>query len=518
MIHWRANMEFYETVTPDHSRIRCVEAFNAHQSVASALVVIPTYNERENIVAILEALHAVSADVDAFVVDDGSPDGTADAVAVYAATLDRRIRLMRRTGKFGLGVAYLDAHRWIVEHLPEYQYVIQMDADFSHDPLMIPLLVQQAGAYGVAIGSRYVEGGAAPDWSRSRLFLSHAANSYVRSILRMFFPSYPVQDNTSGFIAWRRDVLEQVVQYPIPGDGYAFLTSLKLVAYRIGFPPKELPIILRDRRLGVSKLNRHIMFEAFKMPWKLWWTYRSKHSLDTLRLTTLVGEQSPGGLSHDNSAEMWDRYYASEDETGVFAKLVHWAREVYFGGLFARRVVELGGPASSYLELGVGTAQTLARLQKRTGARCVGIEKTPRAYELGKAYATTCELVLGDGLHLPFPDKSFDIVYSLGLLEHFEPAEQAQLLREQARVARRFVLAEVPTHAPHMHAILWFNRRVLGKRGVWADEELFNADHFKRKYPGMPFEYFFDWASGCMTCWFVIKSEDAAAYVASPTR
>src|SRR5574337_557502 len=120
---------------------------------------------------------------------------------------------------------------------------------------------------------------------------------------------------------------------------------------------------------------------------------------------------------HDNSPEMWDKYYSSEQGSWFFANFIHWGREVYFGGLFARRVKKLGGPASSYLELGVGTAQTLARLQKMTGARCVGIEKTPRAYELGKAYAPKCELVLGDGMHMPFSDNSFDVVYSLGLLE-----------------------------------------------------------------------------------------------------
>lgn len=221
---------------------------------------------------------------------------------------------------------------------------------------------------------------------------------------------------------------------------------------------------------------------------------------------------------HDNSTEMWDRYYASEDSsaalgTGSFARLVHWAREVYFGGLFARRVVRLGGPASSYLEIGVGTAQTLVRLERMTRVRSVGIEKTPRAYEIGKAYARDCEIVLGDGLALPFADTSFDVVYSLGLLEHFEPAEQARLLREQARVAAKKVLVEVPTSSPHMKMITWFNRTVLKKRGVWADEELFSRRHFAKKYPGLPFEYYFDWASGAMTCWFVLRSDDILRHV-----
>lgn len=216
---------------------------------------------------------------------------------------------------------------------------------------------------------------------------------------------------------------------------------------------------------------------------------------------------------HDNSLEMWDRYYAAEDETGRFAKLVHWAREYYFGDLFARRVIRLGGEVSSYLELGVGTAQTLVRLQRRTKARCVGIEKTPRAYMIGASYATDCEIVLGDGMHMPFADQSFDVVYSLGLLEHFEPTDQARLLLEQARVARHKILVEVPVGSPHMRLILWFNRSILGKRGVWADEELFSKKHFAEKYPGLKFEYFFDWASGAMTCWFVLDPDEIRKYV-----
>ncbi len=216
---------------------------------------------------------------------------------------------------------------------------------------------------------------------------------------------------------------------------------------------------------------------------------------------------------HDNTPEMWDRYYASKDETGWFAGFVHWAREYYFGDLFARRVIDLGGPATTYLELGVGTAQTLARLQRRTQMPCTGIEITPRAYELGKAYAKNCQIILGDGMHLPFPDQSFDVTYSLGLLEHFEPDDQSRLLHEQARVTRQAILVEVPTDTPHMRGILFFNRHVLGKRGVWADEELFSAAHFRRKYPGLPFQYFFDWASGAMTCWFVLRPQDILRYV-----
>lgn len=216
---------------------------------------------------------------------------------------------------------------------------------------------------------------------------------------------------------------------------------------------------------------------------------------------------------HDNSLNMWDRYYASDSGSWFFAKVIHWGREVYFGKLFARRVQKLGGQASSYLELGVGTAQTLTRLQRMTNMPCTGIEKTPRAHELGKVIAPNCSLVLGDALALPFADQSFDVIYSLGLFEHFEPEEQRKLLSEQARVSKKTILIEVPTRSPHMRTIMWFNRVVRKRKGVWADDELFSQAHFKEKFPGLPFEYYFDWASGAMTCWFVLRAEDVRAYL-----
>lgn len=222
---------------------------------------------------------------------------------------------------------------------------------------------------------------------------------------------------------------------------------------------------------------------------------------------------APSAPQHDNSLEMWDRYYSADQGNSFFSRLIHWGREVYFGNLFATRVIRLGGGAKRYLEIGVGTAQTLERLAHMTQAECVGVEKTPRALEIAKRLVKKSEVVLGDGMQLPFPDQSFDVVYSLGLFEHFEPEEQDILLREHARVARQTVLLEVPARMPHMRLIMWVNRVLLGKRGVWADDELFSPAVFRRKYPGLDFDYYFDWASGGMTCWFVLKPADVLAYV-----
>ncbi|OGL73295.1 hypothetical protein A3E39_01160 [Candidatus Uhrbacteria bacterium RIFCSPHIGHO2_12_FULL_60_25] len=211
---------------------------------------------------------------------------------------------------------------------------------------------------------------------------------------------------------------------------------------------------------------------------------------------------------------MWDSYYAAEEgQKGWFDRMIHWGREVYFSKLFAKRIAELGGPATSYLEVGVGSAQTIVRLQQMTGAKCTGIEKTPRAYELGKAHATACEIVLGDAMAMPFPDASFDVVYSLGLLEHFEPDEQARILREHARCARNAVVLELPPDTPHMRLILWVNSCFFGRTGVWADEELFSARHTREKYPGLPFRFRSDWPALGLGCWIVMKPEDILRHV-----
>ncbi len=247
------------------------ETLTSGAQAHEALVVVPTYNECENIQRFLGQLADLAA-ADVCVVDDASPDGTAAAVRDYARTEKRiQIHLLGRPGKRGLGSAYLEAFQRVLKDLPSHQLIIQMDADFSHDPLMLPLLITQAKAYGAAVGSRYITGGATPDWNHRRFLLSRLGNIYARWVITLFFPSYSVQDSTSGFVIWRRDILARILEQPVMGDGYAFQTAMKLIAFWLGYPPLELPIIFRDRRLGVSKLNHHIVVEAIILPWKLLW-------------------------------------------------------------------------------------------------------------------------------------------------------------------------------------------------------------------------------------------------------
>lgn len=218
-------------------------------------------------------------------------------------------------------------------------------------------------------------------------------------------------------------------------------------------------------------------------------------------------------LEHDNSVEMWQKYYTSKRGMPWFEKIIHFARKTYFGGAFMRTILKLGGKANSYIETGAGTGQTLERLQLATGARCVGVEKTPDAYAIGKKDAIHCEMVLGDALALPQESKTFDVSYSLGLFEHFSFDEQLNFLSEQARVTKNKILVEVPFKSPHMIAIMWFNRNIRGLRGVWADDELFTSKHFKEKFPGLYFEYHISATALFMTCWFIIKPEDVESFL-----
>lgn len=252
-----------------NERIRCTTCLTPDGSPAGTLVVIPTYNERENIAPLFSALAAVPERPDIAIVDDASTDNTASEVRRLAAAYPGRVHLLERTGKHGLGTAYCDAFRWALEHSPASQIILQMDADLSHDPAAIPALIQGAHAHGAAIGSRYVTGGSMPDWKRGRRWLSRAANRYANTVLRLRAPSYRIEDSTAGFAAWRRDILAQLMQRHVPGQGYGFQVSMKWLAHNAGVTPVEHPITFRDRRVGQSKLSKRIVIEGLSIPWRL---------------------------------------------------------------------------------------------------------------------------------------------------------------------------------------------------------------------------------------------------------
>lgn len=220
-----------------------------------ALVIIPTYNEIENIEAIIAAVLEQNEDYDVLIVDDGSPDGTGAKVKELQAN-SKRIHLLERSGKLGLGTAYLAGFKFGIDN--KYDFIFEMDADFSHPPKDLNNLYAacQNGA-DVAVGSRYTKGGGVKDWSNYRLFLSRGASLYVRMITFM-----PVMDPTAGFKCYKRKVLETLDLSKIKSIGYAFQIEMKYAAYRNGFKIVEVPIIFADREKGTSKMDSSIITEA----------------------------------------------------------------------------------------------------------------------------------------------------------------------------------------------------------------------------------------------------------------
>ena len=225
------------------------------------LVIIPTYNEVENIGRIVPDVLAQDAGLDVLVVDDGSPDGTARAVRGLAA-FGSRVHLLDRGRKMGLGSAYIAGFRWALER--GYPLVFEMDADYSHNPGTLPEFLRQVATTDVVLGSRYLHGVTVVNWPLRRLVLSVGANHYARLMTGL-----PVQDLTGGFKCFRRAVLEAIPLDRIQSDGYAFQIEVTWLCAKRGFSIVEIPIIFEDRRIGVSKMNKKIIWEAAMLVWKL---------------------------------------------------------------------------------------------------------------------------------------------------------------------------------------------------------------------------------------------------------
>ncbi len=226
---------------------------------SDSIIIIPTYNEKENIEAIIRAIFSLEKIFDILVIDDGSPDGTANIVKnLQKNEFCDRLHIVERSGKLGLGTAYIAGFKWAIEH--KYDYVFEMDADFSHDPKDLPRLYAACAkeGYDVAIGSRYVSGVNVVNWPMGRVLMSYFASKYVR-----FVTGFPINDTTAGFKCYRREVLETIDLDGIWFKGYAFQIEMKFSAYKLGFKIKEVPVIFVNRQLGTSKMSSGIFGEAF---------------------------------------------------------------------------------------------------------------------------------------------------------------------------------------------------------------------------------------------------------------
>ena len=230
--------------------------------MTKALIVIPTYNERDNVGPIARAIHEVIPDVDLLFVDDGSPDGTG-AILDQMKAEDRRIDVLHRAGKLGLGTAYIAGFKRGLG--AGYDFLIEMDADFSHDPRYLPEMLRRAkdGA-DLVVGSRYVEGGGTVNWGIARQIISKGGGLYARTVLGV-----PIRDLTAGFLCWSRHVLEAIDLDSIKSEGYGFQIEMKYRAVQRGFRVEEMPIVFEDRRVGQSKMSKKIFVEALLMVWRL---------------------------------------------------------------------------------------------------------------------------------------------------------------------------------------------------------------------------------------------------------
>ena len=244
-------------MSPEHARER-------------ALVIVPTYNERENIRRLVDAVLRQDGRLEMLIVDDGSPDGTGEIVAELEAS-DRRVHLLERPKKMGLGTAYIAGFRWALER--DYQYILEMDADFSHDPAHLPQFLRAIEDADLVIGSRYQQGRVTVvNWPIGRLILSYSANLYARAVTGL-----PVWDTTAGFKCFRRSVLEAIDFSQVRSNGYAFQIEMHFRAWKRGFRLTEIPIVFVDRTEGTSKMSKAIVREAIWMVWRLrWWSITGK--------------------------------------------------------------------------------------------------------------------------------------------------------------------------------------------------------------------------------------------------
>ncbi|MBQ8593398.1 MAG: polyprenol monophosphomannose synthase [Bacteroidaceae bacterium] len=236
---------------------------------SDSLVIIPTYNEKENIEQIIRTVFGLEKSFHILIIEDGSPDGTAEIVRTLQKEFPEQLFMVERTGKLGLGTAYIAGFKWAIAH--QYDYIFEMDADFSHNPNDLPRLYAACAeeGYDVAIGSRYVSGVNVVNWPMGRVLMSYFASKYVRLITGI-----SINDTTAGFKCYRRRVLETINLDEIRFKGYAFQIEMKYTAYKCGFKIKEVPVIFINRELGESKMSGGIFSEAvfgvMRLRWDGW--------------------------------------------------------------------------------------------------------------------------------------------------------------------------------------------------------------------------------------------------------
>lgn len=243
--------------------LKWIQGRDIIQTMEKSLIIIPTYNEKENIAELIPRIFETLPATHILVVDDNSPDGTGDIVAGLIQTIyPNRLNILRRAGKLGLGTAYIAGFKWALER--DYELIFEMDADFSHDPKYLPAFISMAASKDLVLGSRYVPGGGVRNWGMIRQFISRGGSFYARTILGL-----SIRDLTGGFKCFRRKVLETIGLDQIKSNGYSFQIEMTYRAACKGYKIGETPIVFEDRTAGKSKMSRKIFLEAITMVWRL---------------------------------------------------------------------------------------------------------------------------------------------------------------------------------------------------------------------------------------------------------
>jgi dolichol-phosphate mannosyltransferase len=258
------------------------------------LIIIPTYNELENLPPLLTEIFSYAPQTDILIVDDNSPDGTGE-LADKMSSEDTRVHVLHRSGKLGLGTAYIAGFKYALKH--EYDAAFEMDADFSHDPRYLPDFLSKIEQADLVIGSRYIKGGSTPNWSLGRRMISGCGNIFARVILFM-----PVHDCTAGYRCYRRKVLEQIGLDEVQSQGYGFQVEMAYRTHKRGFKIVETPIVFMDRRVGKSKMSRAIVFEAFTYVLRARFSRLPKASQPTITSPSQAPENQNGELLPDEQA------------------------------------------------------------------------------------------------------------------------------------------------------------------------------------------------------------------------
>lgn len=422
-------------------------------------LVIPTYNEAQNIRPLVEEIEDIidkeSIDLEYIFVDDNSPDGTGKIAEEMKNQYP--VKVIHRSGKLGLGSAVREGFK-----LSDRPYIGVMDADLSHDPIILNDLIKSLIDHDVTTGSRFADGSEVEKWDIVRKMISQTGVFLAGLITG-------IKDPLSGYFFFRKEVIEGV---ELKTKGYKILLEILVKGkYK---KVKQIPFTFRMRRYSTSKLNAEefILFIGQIMKYGIVKIFSGNKNNE-------MNFESTQKIDKENK-EYWNRYWKeNKNKETFFNTLVAIARKYYFAKAFARFIVDnYDIKGKTICEFGVGSGLTLSWLKKMGASHCVGIDYSEESITLAREENKNCEFILADAFATGLSENQFDLVYSLGMLEHYDKQKQSQLLAEKKRLAKECVFIEVPYDIFYFRWLFAINR-MLGRTTTFSDEEMFTPRTFK---------------------------------------